>query len=166
MLSSDSQRMDSARPVVLVVHRWDHYLRGACERGGGRRSRPAVMNDSSNPREQTVQVNLFEREAVSFVLYKRRVEPPLGYDRASSCSPSGLEPSRAPVPAMLDHGILARDHDIHRAGVGYRLGWFGTTWPQLAFRSGPTHALDDRDHDQSYRDCAVIDPGCILAAMA
>jgi hypothetical protein len=65
-----AQRVDSLRPVVLIVVIRDHDLWRAGERRCGRRSRAAVVRDGSNAREQCVHVDLADREAVSFVLNK------------------------------------------------------------------------------------------------
>jgi len=53
---------------VLIIEIRDDDLRRAGERCCGRSSRAAVVDDSSNAREQRVYVDLADREAVAFVL--------------------------------------------------------------------------------------------------
>ena len=55
--------------MLIVVIR-DHDLRRARERSCHRRSRSAMVHNRSNAREQRVQVDLDDLQAVSFVLNK------------------------------------------------------------------------------------------------
>ena len=70
MRGTDAQRVDSLRPVVLIVKTRDHNLRDAGERGRGRRSGATVVHDGGNPREKRMHVGLTNREAILFVLNK------------------------------------------------------------------------------------------------
>jgi hypothetical protein len=52
--AADTETIDSQCPVVLVVVIGDDHLWSTGQRGGGRRSRAAMMNDGGDARERSM----------------------------------------------------------------------------------------------------------------